>query len=92
MDAVAFDDRVKSADIVVTGEGRLDRQSSEGKLVGAILQRTAREGVSTIAAVGQNDLDERAFKEMGLTAVIEAGTLEELRDFGESLPSIPGSH
>ena len=85
LDAAGFDERAQAADIVVTGEGRLDRQSTEGKLVGAVLQRTDKVGVATIAAVGQNDLDERAFKEMGLAAVVEAETLDELRNFGESL-------
>lgn len=85
LDAAGYDERARRADVVVTGEGRLDRQSSQGKLIGAILERTNRTGGTTIAAVGQNDLDEIAFKEMGLTAVVEASTASELTAFGSTL-------
>jgi len=85
LDSAGFDERARAADVVVTGEGRLDKQSSEGKLVGAILQRTTRAGVTAIAAVGQNDLDEEAFGEMGLATVVEASTLAELERLGARL-------
>lgn len=88
LDATGFDSRASAADIVVTGEGRLDRQTTEGKLVGAILRRTVRSGLITVAAVGQNDLSETAFRSMGLTAVVEAPTPGELETFGERLKFI----
>ena len=36
---VVFDRRLEDADAVITGEGRLDAQSREGKLVGEIARR-----------------------------------------------------
>jgi glycerate kinase len=42
MEAVRFDERLDAADLVVTGEGRLDEQSLHGKVVGSVLDRGAR--------------------------------------------------
>ena len=39
MEAVGFDRRLQAADSVITGEGRLDEQSLEGKLVGEVAGR-----------------------------------------------------
>jgi glycerate kinase len=52
LDAVGFDDRARQADIVLTGEGRLDGQSQSGKAVMGVAARAARAGVRTIAVVG----------------------------------------
>ncbi len=40
MDTTGFDDAVRSADWVVTGEGRFDTQSLQGKVVSGVLTRT----------------------------------------------------
>ena len=52
LDHVGFDARVQKADIVLTGEGRLDAQSKSGKAVMGVAARAARHGVRTIACVG----------------------------------------
>ena len=39
LDAVGFDDAVKDADIVITGEGRLDAQTLGGKVVAGVVRR-----------------------------------------------------
>lgn len=47
---------VERADVVVTGEGRLDATSLSGKVIGALLERTAQAGdVPTLAVVGRAD-------------------------------------
>jgi len=52
LDAVRFDDRLADADLVLTGEGKLDGQSIEGKTCLGVAQRAAGHGVKTIALVG----------------------------------------
>jgi len=42
MDTTGFDDAVRSADWVVTGEGRFDTQSLQGKVVSGVLARTKK--------------------------------------------------
>ena len=44
LDAVGFDRRLEAADAAVSGEGRLDEQSLEGKLVGVVAQRCKAAG------------------------------------------------
>lgn len=50
LDSVGFDAAVRSADLVVVGEGRLDGQSRAGKIVSAVIARC--DGVPVIAVVG----------------------------------------
>jgi glycerate kinase len=49
--------RVARADIVVTGEGRLDATSIDGKVVGHVLGLTRSTGVATAVLAGRVDLD-----------------------------------
>ncbi|XAL99783.1 glycerate kinase [Phycisphaeraceae bacterium D3-23] len=68
LDAVGFDERLAQADLVITGEGRLDRQSLNGKAAMAVAKRAKAAGVPCIALVGcVGDGAEHAL-EQGLTA------------------------
>lgn len=51
--AVGLAGAVSGADLVVTGEGRLDDTSTDGKVVGAVLESARAAGVRTVAVVGQ---------------------------------------
>src|SRR5437588_6035028 len=50
--AVRFADRVRGADLVITGEGRIDRQSGFGKLTGAVVDAAHRANVPVAAVAG----------------------------------------
>ena len=52
-DEVDLHDRLEDADLVVTGEGFLDEQSFEGKVVGGVAALAAAAGVPVLAVVGQ---------------------------------------
>ena len=54
LDAVDFDRCLASADAVVVGEGRLDSQTGQGKIVSAILERVQESGrrIPVVAVVG----------------------------------------
>jgi glycerate 2-kinase len=82
LDLVGFDRLLADADLVITGEGRLDEQSAAGKVVGAVAGRCRAPGVSCVAVVGQSALDESAARAMGLAEVIEASTAAEQREAG----------
>lgn len=49
---VGFDEAVEGADLIVTGEGRLDATSFGTKVVGGVLARGRRAGVPVAAVVG----------------------------------------
>jgi len=65
MDAVGFSDAVVEADLIVTGEGRLDGQSLRGKAISGVLGRA--EGKPVLALCGRVDLEEAAWREFGLS-------------------------
>ena len=52
LDAVRFDDLLRDADLVFTGEGRLDGQSVRGKVVAGVAKRAKQAGVPVVAVVG----------------------------------------
>ena len=49
---VGFDRLLQDADLVVTGEGRLDAQTARGKVVAGVAAACARAGVPCVAVVG----------------------------------------
>jgi glycerate kinase len=85
LDAIGFDQRMRAAAFVVTGEGKLDEQTLQGKIVGEVATRCRQGGVACHAIVGVDALD--AFNEriIDLASVTEAGTLEELQAAGGAL-------
>lgn len=83
LDALDFDARLARADSVVSGEGRFDSQSLEGKVVGAIADRCAAAGKPLHLIVGQDQLDGR--RPAGVDSIVEAQTLEAIRSAGERL-------
>jgi glycerate 2-kinase len=68
MDAIGFDRRLEGARLVLTGEGKLDRQSLGGKAVVALARRVARRGVPVVALVGAAGGDLGPLHADGLTA------------------------
>lgn len=69
LDTVHFSETIKGADLVFTGEGRLDAQSLRGKVVIGVAKRSQKEGVPVIALVGGVDGDMKATYDMGVTAI-----------------------
>ncbi|WP_233359211.1 glycerate kinase [Thermomonospora amylolytica] len=51
-DLVGLDAAVAGADLVITGEGRLDAQSAAGKVVSVVAGRAARAGAPVVALAG----------------------------------------
>jgi glycerate 2-kinase len=85
LDALDFDARMRAARAVVTGEGKLDEQTLEGKLVGEIGTRTRQAGVPLHAIVGTDRLDRFGKRIIDLQVVQEATNLEEMEAAGETL-------
>ena len=70
LDLIGFEELISDADLVITGEGRLDSQSFCGKVVGTVGQRAQRLGIPVYALVGQVDEEGlRAAQSGGITAV-----------------------
>lgn len=60
LDALCFDKIIEGADLVITGEGRLDSQTLAGKTPYAVLQRACKQGIPVIAVAGSVASDDEA--------------------------------
>jgi glycerate kinase len=85
LDAIGFDSAMKASAFVVTGEGRLDSQTLEGKIVGEVATRCRQGGVTCHAIVGSNALEPFQERIVDLASVSEATDLAELEAAGRRL-------
>lgn len=85
LDAIGFDARMRASAFVVTGEGSLDEQTLQGKIVGEVATRCRQGGVACHAIVGRNQLDPFGERIVDLASVTEATTLAELKRAGSAL-------
>jgi glycerate kinase len=54
-DAAGWDDALAYADLVITGEGRFDAQSLDGKVVGGVIERAVARGCAVLVVAGSAD-------------------------------------
>lgn len=74
MEAVDLPALTAAADVVVTGEGSLDHQSLQGKVVAGVAQVAAEHATPTVAIAGQVGISRRDAMTLGLSgtyAVVE---------------------
>lgn len=83
LDALGFDGRLAKADAVVSGEGRFDAQSLQGKVVGEVASRCAGAGKALHLVVGDDALGISA--PAAISSVARAGSLKEMRRAGRRL-------
>ena len=69
LDAVGFDKRLVGADLVITGEGRIDGQSIYGKLTHAVTVAAKRRGVPVVAVAGMIGPGHEAMRDAGIEAI-----------------------
>ena len=83
LDTVNFDAVLAGADMVFTGEGKLDSQSLRGKVVAGVAGRAKAQGVPvTVLVGGAEDPAISAVYEMGVTSVFPINRLPQ--DFSVS--------
>jgi glycerate 2-kinase len=85
LDTIGFDALMRVSAFVVTGEGSLDEQTLQGKIVGEVATRCRQGGVTCHAIVGRNRLEPFEERIIDLASVTEATTLDELRRAGHAL-------
>lgn len=68
--AMRVDEWLRGADLVITGEGRMDSQDIYGKAPVAIAERAKAQGIPSIAVVGSTGRDYHVVYEHGMDAVI----------------------
>ena len=75
LDVVEFDRQLADADLVITGEGKIDSQSLRGKVVIGVAGRAAKQNVPVCAVVGDVADDAYAAYDMGVSAIFSTNRL-----------------
>jgi len=68
LDAVDFRKRIRGASLIITGEGRLDRQSAYGKVVAGVAAEGRKRRIPVIVLAGTLGPDFREIYSWGVTA------------------------
>lgn len=87
LDALRVDERLRAAQVVVAGEGRLDEQSFGGKIVGELARRARAAGVALHVVAGTSELARADWASAGIERVWTASTLQEIEAAGASIGS-----
>ena len=69
MQLVNFEARLQRADLVITGEGRLDDTSFEGKVVSGVVARANRNNVPVHVICGSSSLNSEQWRDRGIARV-----------------------
>lgn len=64
-----LDSKIANADVVISGEGRLDNQSLDGKVVSGVADICRKYGKKIWLVVGQNDLSKLELEAIGIERV-----------------------
>ena len=67
LDTADFDNKAANTDLIITGEGRLDFQSVNGKVISGVAQRAAKHSKKVIAICGSRGEDAEEIKKLGVT-------------------------
>ena len=68
LDAIGFDSIISGADLVVTGEGKVDFQTAKGKTAAGVLARAKAQGIPVVAIGGCVEMCD-SLNEMGFTGI-----------------------
>ncbi len=70
-----FEEQLKMADVVITGEGRLDHQSLAGKVVSGVLKLATQQKKKIMIFAGTNELGASQLKQAGISKVLTTKSL-----------------
>jgi glycerate kinase len=82
---LGFDRRLEEADAVITGEGRIDSQTREGKLAGEVARRCRSSDVPCHAIAGEIALDPSEEDALGFATLASAGSAESIAGAAERI-------
>lgn len=68
MELTQFEEKLKSVDLVITGEGKIDEQTLHGKLIKGVTEAAKKYAIPTIAFCGTLAATTEQIKSLGLTA------------------------
>ncbi len=69
LNMIHFEDYLKDVDMLFTGEGHIDSQTSKGKAIDGICKVAKRHNIPVIAIVGGADLDSEVMIQRGISSI-----------------------
>ena len=75
-----IDKQIKTAALVITGEGKIDRQSMDGKVIARIAALANERNIPVIALCGKLELNADDIKKTGLSKAFAIGASLSLRE------------
>ncbi len=66
MEIAELEDKIKAADLVITGEGKIDSQTLNGKVIAGIAAKAGKYNKTVLAFCGKLDLEPSEVRGMGL--------------------------
>jgi glycerate kinase len=79
-DFTGFEEEVKNADVIITGEGKVDQQTLQGKVVSGVARLGKRYGKKVICVTGKNELSVDELIELGIMEVFSLTELDQTMD------------
>ena len=70
LNAVDFDRKITNADWIITGEGKADRQTAEGKVPAGVLKRAKKTDIPVMLIAGKVE-DKACLKQMGFARIVK---------------------
>ncbi|WP_349826913.1 glycerate kinase [Brevibacterium litoralis] len=70
LDLLGFDAALASAEVVVTGEGRFDSQSLNGKGPGRVVEKARERGLPVLVVAGSSEFPADAAADLGLAGLV----------------------
>lgn len=87
LDVVGFDEKIKNADVIFTGEGKIDSQSVCGKVIAGVGRRAKLQSIPVVVVAGCRGEGAEEAYQMGVSAIfstcLEPRSFEEMRGDSE---------
>ena len=68
LDAILFDQTIQNADLIITGEGKIDFQTAKGKTAAGVLSHARKQGIPVVAIGGCIEMCE-SVEQMGFAGI-----------------------
>lgn len=68
LDACNFNQRIKDANLIITGEGKIDRQTAFGKTIAGVAKEAQKQNIPVVAIAGSVNADSQELQSIGVNA------------------------
>lgn len=68
LEAIGFEEAIQGADLIITGEGKMDIQTARGKVISGVASIARKHGIPVMAIAGIMDMTEKEIRDLGISA------------------------